>query len=296
MDWSKPSQLTSLLGILLSTAAPLAATAQAQSYGRVGAVNLDATGTPPGGATRTLTLGSSIAVKERVRTSARGSTQILFPDQSTLNVGSNSDLVIDEFVYNPNAKTGSMVASATRGVLRFVGGQVSHNQGATINTPNGSIGIRGGIVTLMLPVPPSLAAADPALAGLSGELVFAHFGAITLKNNVNEVLIRPGFATVIGSPNQTIPVPVRLSDATLQLVMNFINSKSGQTGGAANIPSSNPTSLPPGFGTTVLENPMHPPGTDPLGYTSIFGAGTGASKNKSQTNQVQGIKPPPSYP
>jgi hypothetical protein len=294
MDWSKPSQLTRLLGILLSTAAPLAS-AQAQNYGRVGAVNLDATGTPPGGTVRTLTIGASIVAKERIRTSSAGATQILFPDQSTLNVGANSDLVIDEFVYNPNSKTGSMVASATKGVLRFVGGQISHNQGATLNTPSGSLGIRGGIVTVMLPLPPNLAASDPALAGLHGELVIAHFGFITLKNNVSQVVIRPGFAVVLGGPNQPIPTPVRLSDATLQLIMTSIRSHSGQTGGATTIPTNNSASLPPGFGATFLHPPMHPPGTDPLGYTSIFGAGTSVSKNKSQTNQTQ-TATPPSYP
>ena len=72
MDWLKPSQVTSLLGVLLSTAAAVTA-ADAQSYGKVGAVNQQATGTPPGGAVRTLTVGSNIVVKERVRTSASGS-------------------------------------------------------------------------------------------------------------------------------------------------------------------------------------------------------------------------------
>ena len=49
MDWTKPSQVTSLLGVLLSTAATVTV-ADAQSYGKVGAVNQEATGTPPGGA------------------------------------------------------------------------------------------------------------------------------------------------------------------------------------------------------------------------------------------------------
>lgn len=145
----------------------------------------------------------------------------------------------------------------------------------------------------MLPLPPSIAASDPALAGMTGELVIAHFGAISLTNSVSQVNIRPGFATVIGSPNQPIPVPFRLSDATMKLIMNFIGSQPGQTGGSP-LPTNNAATLPPGFGTTTLNDPTHPPGTDPLGYTSIFGAGTSVSKNKSQTNQVQGV--PPSYP
>lgn len=142
--------------LLLSTTALWATSADAQNYGRVGAVNNDATGTPPGSATRKLAVGSGVVVKERVRTSSSGSTQLQFPDQSTLNIGSNSDIVIDQFVYDPSAKTGSMVAKAAKGVLRYVGGQISHNSGATINTPSAAIGIRGGIVTVMLPLPPAI--------------------------------------------------------------------------------------------------------------------------------------------
>ena len=293
MGWLKPSQMSRLLGLLLSTTASLVQQANAESYGRVGAVNNDATGTPPGGETRKLTVGSGIVVKERVRTSSSGSTQIQFPDQSTLNVGSNSDLVIDEFVYDPNAQTGSMVAKATKGVLRYVGGQISHNSGATINTPSASLGIRGGIVTIMLPLPPSLAASDPALAGLKGELVIAHFGVITLRNSVSQITLQPDYAVVIGGPNQPIPTPVKLSEATFQLIMQQLSSRPGQSGGVANLPTTH--TLPPGFAATVLPPPPGPPGTDPLGYTSIFGAGTNASKNQSQTRQIQSTTPP-TYP
>lgn len=293
MGFLKPSQLSRLLGLLLSTTAPFATQAVAQNSGRVGAVNNDATGTPPGAATRKLTVGSGIVVKERVRTSSSGSTQIQFPDQSTLNIGSNSDMVIDQFVYDPHAKSGSMVASAAKGVLRYVGGQISHNSGATINTPSAAIGIRGGIVTIMLPLPPSIAASDPALAGLRGELVISHFGVITLSNGVSQVTLPPGFAAVIGGPNQPISTPFKLADATLQQIMQQLASKPGQRGGVANGPTS--TQVPPGFSTSVLPNPPGPPGTDPLGYTSIFGAGNNAARNRSNSNQIQ-TTTPPSYP
>ncbi len=293
MDWLRQSRLPKLLMSLLLTMVPLAH-AEAQNFGKVSAVNLDATGTPPRGATRTLTIGANIIVKERVRTAASGSTQILFPDQSALNVGANSDMVIDEYYYNPTAKSGNIVASATKGVLRYIGGQISHTSGATITTPSAVLGIRGGIVTVMLPLPPSLAASDPSLAGLSGELVIAHFGTITVKNNVSQILLRPGFATVVSSANTPISAPFRLSDATLQYIMQILTSHTRQTGGVTHVPTNQSISLPQGFSATFLPDPSHPPGTDPLGYTSIFGAGTSLAKNKSQTTQVQTAQPPPS--
>jgi hypothetical protein len=293
MEWLKPSQASKVFGVLLSTTAAVTG-AQAQSFGKVGAVNQEATGTPPGGATRKLTVGTGIVVKERVRTSASGSTQIQFPDQSAINLGANCDLVIDQFVYDPQAKSGAMVATATKGVLRFIGGNISHNAGATIRTPSASLGIRGGMVTVLLPLPPSIAQQDPALAGLSGELVIAHFGQITLSNNVSNVNLKSGFATVIGSPNDPILTPFRVSEATLKLIMQLINSKPGQTGGVANIPTQG--NVPPGFKYTIVQDPTNPPGTNPLGYLSIFAAGNGAAKGTAQTNQVGSVNLPPPPP
>jgi hypothetical protein len=152
MLFSKETYFTSFLTVLLSTTA-LIPTAEAQNSGRVGAVNLDATGTPPGAGSRTLNIGTNIIYKERVQTSASGSTQIMFPDTSTLNVGRNSNIVIDEYVYDPKAGTGKMVATVSKGVMRFVGGQISHTAGVTVNTPVATLGIRGGVATVVYPIP-----------------------------------------------------------------------------------------------------------------------------------------------
>ncbi len=294
MDWTKPSQVTSLLGVLLSTAATVT-TADAQSYGKVGAVNQEATGTPPGGSTRKLTVGTNIVVKERVRTSASGSTQIQFPDQSAINLGANCDLVIDQFVYDPQAKSGTMAATVTRGALRYIGGQISHNSGATIRTPTASLGIRGGMVTLVVQLPASIAQKLQQLGVPSGgTLVLANFGQITVSNNVGSVNLLPGFATVLGGPNDPIPTPFRLPDDLLQLITQLINSKPGQTGGVANIPTQG--NVPDGYKFTIVTDPTAPPGTDPLGYISIFGAGNSAGKGVSQTTQGGSVTPPSTTP
>lgn len=117
---------------------------RADTVGTAAAVKPASTGTPPGGSARTLQVGTGIVSKERIETTGTGSLQIMFNDKSTLTIGPNSNLVIDDFVYNPNAGSGKFAASLTKGALRFVGGQISHTAGATINTPVASLGIRGG--------------------------------------------------------------------------------------------------------------------------------------------------------
>ena len=118
--------------------------ARSETVGTAAAVRPTSTGTPPGGSARTLEIGTGIVSKERIQTSGGGSLQVMFNDKTTLTVGPNSNLVIDEFVYSPNAGGGRFAASLTKGALRFVGGQISHTTGATINTPVASLGIRGG--------------------------------------------------------------------------------------------------------------------------------------------------------
>ena len=284
------SCMTQLLTVLLSTVAPIARV-DAQTAGRIGAVNPDATGTPPGGASRTLAIGGNVVYKEKIQTSSAGSTQVLFPDTSTLNVGPNSTITIDEYIYDPNAGTGKMVASVGKGMLRFVGGQISHTAGITIRTPVSTLGIRGGVVTVLYPIPPGFGAGDPNLANAKGELVIGHVGSTVVTNSTGSVTLRPGYATFITGPNDPIPEPFLISDFLLQQIMAKLTSKPGQSGGAIDLPTDDMASRQ-GYGNGNLPNPNNPPGTDPLGYFSIFSAGDTVVKNKSQSDQTgQGVAP-----
>jgi hypothetical protein len=132
-----------VIAALTLVLAPVAA--RSDTVGSAAAVKPASTGTPPGGSARTLKPGTSIVDRERIRTSGSGSLQVMFLDKTTMTIGPNSDVVIDEFVYRPGGGGNQFVASMTKGALRFVGGQISHNQGATITTPTATIGIRGGV-------------------------------------------------------------------------------------------------------------------------------------------------------
>lgn len=134
---------TTLLAAALGVGAPLAL---AQQVGTTAAVNPAATGAAPGSKARTLKIGSDVVYEERIQTTGSGALQVLFVDRTSLSIGPNSDITIDEFVFNPNQGTGSFVATLTKGSLRFVGGKISRNSGATIRTQTATIGIRGSVV------------------------------------------------------------------------------------------------------------------------------------------------------
>ena len=92
--------------------------------GVTSAVNPAAAGTPPGAASRQLTVGSDIIFRERVVTTTDGQAQILFLDQSSLLIGPNSTVVIDEFVYDPATNKGNIAATLTQGSFRYIGGKL----------------------------------------------------------------------------------------------------------------------------------------------------------------------------
>jgi len=129
----------------MALAASLAAPpAWSQEVGAAAAVRPSSLGTPPGGSARELDIGTRLVTNERIQTTESGSLQVMFLDKSTLTVGPNSDMVIDQFVYDPSQGSGEFAVRLAGGALRFVGGQISHRDGATITTPVATIGIRGG--------------------------------------------------------------------------------------------------------------------------------------------------------
>jgi hypothetical protein len=108
-------KLQKTIVLLLAGTALTTATAMAQQVGTATAVNPETRTTPPGGATVVLKVGAHVMHKERIKTTPTGSVQLLFLDRSTLSIAPNSDIVIDEFVYNPANGRGHMAVSVAKG-------------------------------------------------------------------------------------------------------------------------------------------------------------------------------------
>lgn len=210
------------MACVLSLVAPAAL---AQNVGSAGAVNQSATGAKPGGGASQLTLGAPVVQKERIQTSADGTAQIAFIDKSSLNIGRNSSVVIDRFVFDASADAGQTSVNLARSALRFVGGQISHTEGATVKTSTATVGIRGGIVTIVIE-------ANGALRVVSG------FGLVAVQNaaGYQEILL-PGFEIFVAGPNTPLGPPSPVDPATLQRLMALFSSAPGQTGGATTTPN-----------------------------------------------------------
>lgn len=167
---------------------------QAANIGVTSAVLPDATGTPPQSAPRVLQVGTDVVADERIVTGEDGKTHLLFLDGSALTVGPGSDLVLDEFVYDPDAKSGKIAMTASKGVLRFVGGRISKTTPVTIKTPTATIGIRGGIAILRV-------GAITTAKFLFGKELTVTAGGVTRR------VTRPGFQVSVGEGAPGTPQP-----------------------------------------------------------------------------------------
>ena len=89
--------------------------------------------------------GTVVATNDKIETK-NGVVNIKFKDNTTVKVTENSALVIDDFVYDPkNAAGGKLSLKAAAGTVRYVSGNIAHNNpnSVKINTPTAAIAVRG---------------------------------------------------------------------------------------------------------------------------------------------------------
>jgi hypothetical protein len=213
--------------------------AKAQQVGTATAVNPLSESTPPDGTTTPLVVGAHIVHNERIHTTPQGTVQLRFTDRSSMSIAPNTEIVINEYVYDPNAQNGHMLATLAKGAFRYVGGELSHNGEATIATPAAAIGIRGGTATI--------------IQGPKGTEVINHFGTITIHNGGGDfLLLRSDFGASISNWN-TLAVDLgRIPQNVIAYYAALLTSKNGQNGGVTGFKFANIGHC--GFGTVQGTN------------------------------------------
>lgn len=90
------------------------------------------------------TKGQSVEMLDSIRTQ-QGKVGITFEDNTKVQVNENSRLVIDDFVYDANNKTGKLGAKIALGTVRYASGQIAKNtpQNVALKTPTATISVRG---------------------------------------------------------------------------------------------------------------------------------------------------------
>jgi len=95
---------------------------------------------------RPAVLKENVSLGDQTTTGPASALQVLLRDKSMFTVGPNARMTFDRFVYDPNRGTSEVAASVAKGAFRFMSGKTQPNARKTINTPVGTIGVRGTIV------------------------------------------------------------------------------------------------------------------------------------------------------
>ena len=169
------------------------------------------------GAKSVLQKGSGIEFKDNVRT-GNGNVGIRFVDDTNVAVSPQSSLVIDEFVYDPNSRSGSkLVMNVALGTVRYASGNIARlsRQNVDIRTPTARIGVRGTAFSMTVDeVGRSLVILLPNRDGSVGE--------ISVESDAGQVILTQAFqSTMVGTSEANPSKPVIL-DLTIDQINNLL--------------------------------------------------------------------------
>ncbi len=92
--------------------------------------------------TAQITEGEGVYDREVVKTEADSSAKLVMKDSSNVNVGPNSSVTLDNFVYAGDESFQKVGIKLAKGALRFTSG-ASDKRAYEVKTPHATIGVRG---------------------------------------------------------------------------------------------------------------------------------------------------------
>ena len=97
------------------------------------------------GDNRSLEAGAPIYDGDVLSTGSEARLEVTFVDGTSLTLGQNAVIEVDEFVYDPDAESGSTAWDVVAGAFLMVTGEIAKNspENVSISTPSATIGIRG---------------------------------------------------------------------------------------------------------------------------------------------------------
>ena len=92
-----------------------------------------------------LSSGSKIFYGDTILAKSKSNAQILFLDETVMTVGEDTELTIDDFIYDPKTNEGNFVTNIKSGLVKTISGKISEKnpENLKIKMPNGSLGVRG---------------------------------------------------------------------------------------------------------------------------------------------------------
>ena len=164
-----------------------------------------------------LNLDSDIMFMDNVKT-GKGEVGITFIDDTNVAVSSQSSLIIDDFVYDPNSAEGSkLVLKIALGTVRYASGNIAklNKQNVDIRTPTARIGVRGTAFSMTVDeIGQSLIILLPNADGTVGE--------ISVESDIGQVILTQAFQATSVRSRESSPSKPKILDLTESMINNML--------------------------------------------------------------------------
>ena len=155
-----------------------------------------------------------------VKTGA-GKTAIEFVDATRVDVTEHSKLIIDEFVYDPATKTGTLSIKASLGTIRYASGLIAKNskQNVKIETPTATIGVRGTDFTMTVD---ELGGSTIILLPSCDTNGNCFVGEIDVTTDAGQVILNQAFQATVVTTSASSPMKPVILDLDEELISNLL--------------------------------------------------------------------------
>ena len=151
----------------------------------------------------------------------KGKVAIEFLDETRVDVTSHSKLIIDEFVFDPNQKTGKLSLKAALGTVRYASGQIAKNsaQNISIKTPTATVSVRGTDFAMTIDEIGSSTIILLPSCDTNGN---CFVGEISVESDAGQVILNQAFqATQVDTP-ESRPINPVILDLDESLINNLL--------------------------------------------------------------------------
>jgi len=150
-----------------------------------------------------------------------GKTAIEFIDQTRVDVTQHSKLLIDEFIYDPNSKTGKLSLKASLGTVRYASGQIAKNskQNVVIKTPTATIGVRGTDFTMTVD---EIGSSTIILLPSCNTQGMCYVGEIEVMSDAGFVIMNQAFQATVVDTVASVPMKPVILNLDEELIGNLM--------------------------------------------------------------------------
>ena len=150
-----------------------------------------------------------------------GKIGIEFIDATRVDVTEHSKLIIDEFVYDPNTKTGKLSLKASLGTVRYASGQIAKNSATNvqITTPTATIGVRGTDFTMTIDEIGSSTIILLPSCDTNGN---CFVGEISVESDAGQVILNQAFQATVVDTVASRPLTPVLLDLDEDMINNLL--------------------------------------------------------------------------